>query len=124
MAKVWIVTSGEYSDYSIDGVFSTNELAAKYCEKWGGEIETWNLDEPIPDVLWAIRMGIGGEVISSWKNCSAEGFDFFALDNKAIVWNVKTEDEQRAIKVTNEKRTQILALGIWGDDEKIGAMIK
>jgi len=128
MDKVWIVTSGEYSDYHINAVFSTEYKATKYCEKWGGNIEIRNLDEPIPDVLWGIRMGIDGEVISSWKepcrDATTEGFEFFALNNIAIVWNLKTEDKQRAIKVTNEKRIQILALGIWGDDEKVREMVK
>lgn len=31
MTKVYIVTSGEYSDYQIEKVFSTLEKAEKYC---------------------------------------------------------------------------------------------
>ena len=44
MAKVYIVTSGDYSDYSIDSVFSTREAAEKRCAVWRQE-ELW--DEPI-----------------------------------------------------------------------------
>lgn len=40
MAKVYIVTSGDYSDYSIDSVFSTREAAEKRCAVWRQE-ELW-----------------------------------------------------------------------------------
>jgi hypothetical protein len=32
--KVWIITSGEYSDYSIDAVFLDEESAKKYMERY------------------------------------------------------------------------------------------
>ena len=32
MKKVFVVTSGEYSDYGIDAVFSSKELAEKYIK--------------------------------------------------------------------------------------------
>ena len=44
MAKVYIVTSGDYSDYSIDSVFSSREAAEKRCAVWKQE-KLW--DEPI-----------------------------------------------------------------------------
>lgn len=34
MAKVYVVTSGDYSDYSIDRVFSNREAAEKRCATW------------------------------------------------------------------------------------------
>ena len=54
--KVYVVTSGEYSDYGIDAIFSTIEGAEEYKEmaikfKWGNSyynqfnIEEWELDE-------------------------------------------------------------------------------
>ena len=43
MAKVYIVTSGDYSDYSIDSVFSSREAAEKRCAVWRQE-DLW--DEP------------------------------------------------------------------------------
>lgn len=44
MAKVYIVTSGDYSDYSIDSVFSSREAAEKRCAVWRQEELR---DEPI-----------------------------------------------------------------------------
>jgi hypothetical protein len=37
MTTVYIVTSGSYSDYTIEHVFATEELAQDYCDKLGGD---------------------------------------------------------------------------------------
>lgn len=55
MSKVFIVTSGEYSDYGIDRVFSTEEKAKEWVDvitsMYGGNynIEQYKLDAPIPE---------------------------------------------------------------------------
>lgn len=55
MSKVFIVTSGEYSDYGINRVFSTEEKAKKWIDvitsMYGGNynIEQYKLDAPIPE---------------------------------------------------------------------------
>lgn len=55
MRKVYIVTSGEYSDYGIDRVFSTEEKAKEWVDvitsMYGGnyDIEQYELDAPIPE---------------------------------------------------------------------------
>ena len=54
MSKVYIVTSGEYSDYDIDRVFSTEEKAKEWVDvitsMYGGNynIEPYELDAPMP----------------------------------------------------------------------------
>lgn len=42
---IYIVTEGEYSDYGIRGVFSTQAKAQAYVDGNGGDIEEWGLDE-------------------------------------------------------------------------------
>ena len=55
MSKVFIVTSGEYSDYGIDRVFSTEEKAKEWVDvitsMYDGNynIEQYELDAPIPE---------------------------------------------------------------------------
>ena len=55
MSKVFIVTSGEYSDYDIDRVFTTEEKAKEWVDvitsMYGGNysIEQYELDAPIPE---------------------------------------------------------------------------
>ena len=54
MSKVFIVTSGEYSDYGIDRVFSSEEKAKEFIkitrDLYGGtfNIEPYELDAPMP----------------------------------------------------------------------------
>ncbi len=56
--KIYIVTSGEYSDYGINAVFSTKEKAVEYVEQHGTDynIEEYNLDEEVKKEtqLWRI----------------------------------------------------------------------
>jgi hypothetical protein len=36
MNKVWLVSSGSYSDYSVSCAFTTRELAIEYCARING----------------------------------------------------------------------------------------
>ena len=55
MSKVFIVTSGEYSDYGINRVFTTEEKAKEWVDiitsMYNGNynIEQYELDAPIPE---------------------------------------------------------------------------
>ena len=133
MDKVYIVTTGSYSDYHIEAVFSKKELADEYCKRAGSsyDIEEWQLDEPIPDVCFLVEMSKSGEVFSVEKTIDdTPGIICFFPPGLGqtwddhILWVVKTDDVARAIKVVNEKRFQILALDIWGDTDKVIEIIK
>ena len=56
---IYIVTSGEYSDYTIDAVFTTKEKAVDYVEQHGTDynIEEYELDEEVEKKtqLWRIE---------------------------------------------------------------------
>ena len=47
--KIYIVTSGEYSDYTIERVFSTKEKANEFIQQHGTDyrIEEYVVDEEI-----------------------------------------------------------------------------
>lgn len=58
MTKIYVVTKGEYSDYSIVGVYSNREKAEEVVERkpggeWAGidtfEIEEYDLDAPVTE---------------------------------------------------------------------------
>lgn len=57
--KIYIVTSGEYSEYEINAVFTTKEKAVEYVEQNGTRynIEEYNLDEEVEKKtqLWSIE---------------------------------------------------------------------
>lgn len=120
MKKVYIVTSGDYSDYHIEAVFSRRDKALDFKneEKSDNDIEEFELDRPISDFRYiSITMKKNGDTVkihpfmNSYNN---EGFFQYNI-NSELIWVVKTNNEKRAIKVTNEKRTQILAAECWND---------
>lgn len=47
--KIYVITSGEYSDYRVDAVYSTKELAEDFIQHNGNDycIEEYDLDKPI-----------------------------------------------------------------------------
>lgn len=66
MPKVYVVTSGDYSNYSINSVFSNREAAEKRCAVWDGRdeptIEEYELEDgsniEIEQVYKAIDFGM------------------------------------------------------------------
>lgn len=72
---VYLVTSGCYSDYLVEGVFSTEEKALEYIEigredySCNGEahIEAYEVDEWKPrDIFWRVRFdGKSGDLIEA-----------------------------------------------------------
>jgi hypothetical protein len=128
MKYTYIVTSGEYSDYRINAVFDTKQLAEKYISSFKSsgydspEIEVHNLNpykEEITKGYFAffVRMTKEGECKDVHISTSSYGFDnpnagFDVNDNMYV--HVFAKDEKHAIKITNEKRTQLIALNKWG----------
>lgn len=51
MSSVWLVTTGESSDYSVAGVFATEQIANDVAAHVGGEVEERALYTETP-VLW------------------------------------------------------------------------
>ncbi|TET16308.1 MAG: hypothetical protein E3J81_03535 [Dehalococcoidia bacterium] len=124
MKKVYIVTRGEYSDYDIGAVFSDTIQADAYVEAGGGDrVEDYVLDIPYNE-WWVtfVCMDREGNVIRTYKALACyewnkPGFGEFTRDGR-LQWRVLTSDVKRAIKVTNEKRSQILAMNLWGQTRK------
>ena len=60
--KIYIVTSGDYSEYNINAVFTTKEKANEYIQQHGTEyrVEEYNLDEEVDKEvkLWRIDISL------------------------------------------------------------------
>ncbi len=67
MPTVYLVTSGEYSDYSVDGAFSTEGLAKEFAAKAeGAQIEPWELDERCQDEncsYWSAELDLATDLL-------------------------------------------------------------
>lgn len=122
--KAYAVTYGEYSDYTVVAIFSTPEKRDAYLAQYQllngyAEAEDFDLDPDIPEVLEYIRvtMARDGTVIETERRnelVKLGGFENLYRD--ILVWCVQTTDVQRAVKVVNEKRAQIIAMNLWGDN--------
>ena len=128
--KVYIITSGGYSDYHIDWVFSTREKAEAWLKLVGKpsfeerKIEEYPLDSEYNPRFWInVQMDKGGNVIGSYNQTT------FTLDEELelckpgllrwsgtdrFILTVQTNNLQQAVKVANELRTHILATETWG----------
>jgi len=136
MDRVYIVTSGYYSDYMICAAFSTLEKAQEYMDKdkdeehgdGSAQIEIYLLDCEKPVSITNVQMLKDGTVLETETKESDSRLDiglynYYAVkpgkyDEMYISWNVETDSVERAIKIVNEKRAQILAANAWGDNNK------
>lgn len=141
MSSVFLVSSGEYSDYRVVAVFSTGKLAQAFIERCDADQKGndcyyphWNnvremaLDFPIPAEgysVWKVTMGVTSGMSSSTReelvDCFDEdenaapsiGFAFHKpFDGEmCATCTVVATDEDHAIKIANERRLKMIATG-------------
>jgi hypothetical protein len=121
--KIYIVTSGEYSEYEINAVFSTKEKANAYIQQRGTyyDIEEYDLDEEVEkktqlwSIVFCIENGKFDEAnpISYNKNkevdtCYVE--ERFG-DGKMyyIIFLVDADSMNRAVKIARERFAAVKA---------------
>jgi len=133
MNKVFVVTSGTYSDYGIDAIFTTRELAQSFIDafeanKWHEmDIEEWDLDPNEKHLKqnrkpYFLRINKEGEVTDLEVADSSYGFKqdipeaeiSYTANFEWMNINCFADDENHAIKIAGEKRSQILAANLWG----------
>lgn len=121
MAKIYIVTSGDYSDYTIDAVFSTKEKAEEYIQQHGMDyrVEDYDIDEEVKKEtkIWSIKMRFDNFEVSEcigdgWCSHRKDTFDY-DFDNWAkigyITLYLEADCMDRAIKIASERIAQIKA---------------
>jgi len=137
MSVIWAVSSGEYSDYGVIAIFTTEEKATEYAKACHAEVEEFRLDPSISDFdqveLMYVQMYKNGDVRSVEKSTGNRidrqpGFcnylrAGYAEPQEVITWGVDTGDEQKAIKVTNEKRAMLIANDAWLNYDKTYALL-
>ena len=118
--KVFVVTSGEYSDYRIESVFSTRKKASEYLDTKddGYTLEVFDLDAPIErktqiyeisfeldkKKVWSVRTI--GDV--RYKDTIHIGGRYFN-NRKTIDIYVESDSRKRALKIASERYGAIIA---------------
>lgn len=131
MTTVWVVTSGQYSDYGIIAICSTKEKAERTKELTGADNDIFEMevDEalncvPVGFSGWSVDMNRHGEVRNIQKISVTTRDQLKAIpygtrikypNNVENCYNfgVVAKDERGAVKVANEKRAEIISFNAW-----------
>ena len=120
LSKVYIVTDGDYEEYHICAVFSTEEQAQAYRKAIkANDVEEYTLNTPAMSwTITSVCMSKSGDVIKAWTDYPlldcCNGFCRYDPEGN-IICSFRTENEQLAIKSTNMIQVQMIAMDVWGD---------
>ena len=125
--KAYIVTDGDYSDYHIVGVYSTEEQAEQARLNFNADsVETWELDSDICDhgglLRYDVVMDRDGNTTSisreSNRDKPSRDWQPYGRRHKGeeylMFFPVWANNEEHAVKIANERRAQLVASGQWG----------
>ena len=138
MKSVWVIESGDYSEYHVVGVFSSKENAETVMVAIKDEdasISEWELHPGVEDLraghrlfeVFMLRNGDAEKVYEEnlqysnlsptafiWRRSQASVYKGSGIPDcmRASVW---AQDATQAIKAANEKRAQLIAIGEWND---------
>lgn len=135
---IYLLSSGNYSSYQIHSAYSTRALAKKALSKlnpveksWiggGFSIESFPLDEtPEKWIYTCVRMDKQGQVLETWGVVQSPSWPVSTPlfdQGHNLVCSILTESEERAVKSTNEVRSELLALDLWDKDKEVRAWFK
>ena len=138
--KVWVIEQGSYSDYRVVGVFTSRKnaklVADKINESEGYDkatVDEWKMNPAVDEInrgltVWLGEMRRDGTVercvpweVSSyelaggldiWRRATAQAYKGKGVED-CLHGKVWAKDKKHAIKIFNEKRTELIALGKW-----------
>ena len=122
--KLYVVSTGQYSDWNIAGIFDSKELAEKFISSFYecfNDIQEYTLNPCEKELqesqkLYCVQIEKSGDIKEITQNVSTFSLQhpiWFPYDANFLEVNCFADDEQHAIKIANEKRIQVLALERW-----------
>jgi hypothetical protein len=142
MNEVWIIEEGEYSDYRVTGIYSTEKDAQMMCDlinsgdKWSkATIDSRPLDPCVDElneglIQFDVTMSRNGDVKQCVKTRHVDTSPELRHRKQSPHWDesitasVWARDQIHAIKITNEKRVQLVASGELMSAEERGHLDK
>jgi len=118
--KVFVVTSGEYSDYTIDRVFSTRKKALEYLDTQDDNyrLEVFDIDEPIERRTHLYEISFELDKKKVWrvstyydnrlKDLIHIGGRYFN-NVKTLDIYIESDSRKRALKIASERYGAIIA---------------
>lgn len=135
-ATAYIQETAKRHTLALSGEFYTSQTDPREFN----ELTCVTVDPEPPEVVdfVTVAMRYDGKVVSAIQNHAFAsdryrvGFSRYYFntdywlphspDSYELVWRVECTDIERAVKVVNEKRAQIIAAGVWGNDVKTSAL--
>ena len=115
MGTIYIVTSGDYSDYGIEAVFTDRKIAEEWIAKktndtgrcFGDEleIEEWEDMAEKEKWLYTVYISVHSLKLGSFSN-EGDGYICHYSDPNCGYIIVASDSEERAIKVAAERWTR------------------
>lgn len=126
---VYLVTSGDYSDYRVEAVFFERAEADLFVA-WGGEpgtYDAWTVEEWRVGFPAAYRPGTRPWRVIMARNAASRVAPSAGMEEsegpitawargrpfRAWTWEVFARDAQHAVKIANERRAWLIATGEW-----------
>ena len=118
--QIFIVTTGEYSDYTIDRVFSTRQKATEYLDTKDDNytLEVFDIDEPIErkTQLYEISFELDKKKVwrcdtyydNRYKDLIHIGGRYFN-NVKTLDIYIESDSRKRALKIASERYGAIIA---------------
>lgn len=131
--KVYIVSTGSYSDWMILGIYTTPDKAEKAKADYGAEndVEEHDVDK-FPQIPAGLRpynvvMTCAGGLlqqpqqarplyVDGWKDKWQPWSSLRSPETQAVIFNLWARDEEHAVKIANDRRAQLIATGEWTTD--------
>ena len=118
--QIFIVTTGEYSDYCIDRVFSTRQKATEYLDTKDDNytLEVFDIDEPIErnTQLYCIIFYLDKKKVWRVSTCYNKRYkDLIHISGrcfskmKTLDIYVESDSRKRALKIASERYGAIIA---------------
>ena len=118
--KVFVVTSGEYSDYRIERVFSTRKKALEYLDTKddGYTLEVFDLDEPIERKTQIYEISFELDKKKVWNVSTTRDVRYkdtihiggrYFTNRKTLDIYVESDSRIRALKIASERYGSIIA---------------
>jgi hypothetical protein len=130
MTTIYVVTQGEYSDYRIVAVYDTKDAAEYHAEHLLGEwkpedvwVEEYELnpqraiinDKLLPLMVTMTREGDTSHIEKCDVEDASNGCVNLGCHGSDGRFYVLARNEQHAVKIANERRTRLIADGIWDE---------
>jgi hypothetical protein len=122
--KLFLVSTGCYSDYRICGIYTTEEKAIEakviFLADHIEEMEADSIPEHPPGMLrFDVEMNREGDVINVHRRSVEYSINYDWVpysDGVRVVFKTWAKDEKHAIKIANERRVALLATDQWTTD--------